>query len=140
MDLNQISYKIRGAIFNVYNELGSGLLESVYEQALFIELQLLGLRVQKQVPIDVIYKGSNLGLGFRIDLLVQDLVILELKSVETLVPIRAKQLQTYLKLTGKQLGILVNFNTVDLKKDIKRIIQGQITDFIGQSDEIHNYN
>lgn len=128
MELNQISYNIRGAIFNVYNELGPGLLESIYEQALYIELKLSGLNVQQQVPMDVVYKGSNLGLGYRIDLLVEDLVLIELKSVEMLALIHLKQMQTYLKITGKPLGILVNFNTTDLKGNIKRIVNGNIED------------
>jgi GxxExxY protein len=128
MKLNDITYKIRGAIFNVYNELGPGLLENIYEQALFVELGLSGLNVQSQVPIDVIYKGSNLGLGYRMDLLVEDLVVVELKSVEILTIIHLKQLQTYLKITGKPLGILVNFNTTDLKGNIKRIVNGNIED------------
>jgi len=128
MKLNDITYKIRGAIFNVYNELGPGLLENIYEQALFVELGLSGLNVQSQVPIDVIFKGSNLGLGYRMDLLVEDLVVVELKSVEILTIIHLKQLQTYLKITGKPLGILVNFNTTDLKGNIKRIVNGNIED------------
>ncbi len=128
MKLNDITYQIRGAIFTVYNELGPGLLESIYEQALFIELGFSGLVVQKQVPLDVVYKGSNLGLGYRIDLLVEDLVLVELKSVETLALIHLKQLQTYLKITGKPLGILVNFNTTDLKGNIKRVVNGSIED------------
>lgn len=122
MKLNDISYKIRGAIFNVYNALGPGLLESVYQEAMRVELQEMGLRAEKEVPIDVDYKGKTLNLGFRIDLLIENEVILELKSVETIQPVHKKQLQTYLRLTGKQLGFLVIFNCTDLKSNIIRAV------------------
>jgi len=122
MTENEISYKIRGAIFNVYNKLGAGLLESVYESAMIIELKKLNIDIESQVPVDVHYDGNDLGLGFRIDLLVNNKVIVEIKSVETLLPIHYKQLQTYLKLTNKKLGILVNFNTDDISSDIKRVV------------------
>jgi len=121
MTINEISYQIRGAIFDVYNELGPGLLESVYEHALIIEMKLRGLKVVNQVAFDVIYKGIELGLQQRIDLLVNDLIIIEVKSVETLLPVHHKQLISYLKLLNKPLGILVNFNTDSIPNSIKRI-------------------
>jgi len=124
MELNDLTYKIRGAIFTVFNELGPGLLESVYEAALAHELQDLGLTVNKQIPLPVIYKDIKLEIGFRIDILVENQIIIEIKSVETLHDVHKKQLLTYLRLSNKKLGILVNFNTVRLldKESIFRII------------------
>lgn len=121
MTENEISYLIRGAIFKVYNNLGPGLFESVYESALYYELTKLNLKVQKQVEAEVHYEEIILDPSFRIDLLVEDKVIIELKSVEDLAPIHYKQLGTYLKLTNKKLGLLVNFNTLNILNDIKRI-------------------
>ncbi len=121
---NKISYDIRGAIFLVYNELGPGLLESVYEAALAFELSAMGHKVKTQVPLPVKYKDVKLELGFRLDILVDDLVIIEIKSVEELVPVHYKQLLTYLKLTDKKLGLLINFNTDEISGSIKRIVNG----------------
>ncbi len=121
MTHNEISYEIRGAIFEVYNTLGPGLLESVYQKALSIELKVRGLNVQTEVILPVFYKGIDLNLNLRMDIVVNDKVIIELKSVETLLPIHYKQLQTYLSLTKKQLGILVNFNTSNISTNIIRI-------------------
>ena len=118
---NEISYLIRGAIFKVYNNLGPGLFESVYESALFYELTKTQLQVQKQVEIIIPYGEIILDPSFRIDLLVEDKVIIELKSVEELEPIHYKQLSTYLRLSNKRLGLLVNFNTLSILDDIKRI-------------------
>ncbi len=115
MDLNEISYKIRGAIFTVHKELGPGLLESVYEAALVYELQMLNLKVVTQIGIPANYKGIRLELGFRMDILVEDSVIIELKSIETLHNVHKKTVLTYLKLSAKKLGILVNFNVAVLK-------------------------
>lgn len=122
MTENEISYKIRGAIFKVYNTLGPGLFESVYESALYYELNKLDLKVARQVEITIPYEEIVLDIAFRIDLLVEDKVIIELKSVEDLAPIHYKQITTYLKLTDKKLGILVNFNTTTILDDIKRIV------------------
>jgi GxxExxY protein len=124
MELNVITYKIRGAIFTVFNELGPGLLESVYEAALAYELKLYGLNVQTQVPLPVVYKDVKLELGFRIDLLVENKIIVEIKSVEQLHDVHKKQLLTYLKLSNIKLGLLVNFNTSKLvdKETLIRII------------------
>jgi len=126
MLINDITYKARGAIYTIINELGPGLLESVYEAALKIELDEMGLKVESQVPIPVYYKGIDLGLGFRIDLMVEDILIIELKSVEAIQNVHLKQLLTYLKLTGKPVGLLVNFNADDINKNIKRLVNGKI--------------
>ena len=122
MHENDISYAIRGAAFNVYNELGPGLLESVYEAALTYELKQNQHQVQTQLALPVEYHGQKLELGFRIDLMVDDAVIVEVKSVEALLPVHYKQLLTYLRLTNCKLGLLINFNTDDLKNNIKRLV------------------
>jgi len=124
MELNDITYKIRGAIFTVHNELGPGLLESVYEAALAYELIEQGLEVATQVGLPVTYKNQKLELGFRLDILVNREIIIEIKSVEMLHDVHKKQLLTYLKLSGKRLGILVNFNVASLvdKESLIRII------------------
>jgi GxxExxY protein len=124
MELNDLTYKIRGAIFTVHSTLGPGLLESVYEAALMYELVKLGMNVISQVGLPVNYNDVQLELGFRIDILVEDAIIIEIKSVETLHDVHKKQLLTYLKLSGKKLGILVNFNVSKLidKESLIRII------------------
>ena len=121
---NDISFKIRGAIFKVFNALGPGLLESVYEIALAHVLTEIGLDVKRQVELPVIFEGIKLDGGFRIDLLVNDLVIIEIKSVEDLRSVHHKQLTTYLKLSNLKLGILVNFNTVNILDSIFRKVNG----------------
>lgn len=124
MEMNDLTYKIRGAIFTVYNELGPGLLESVYEAALVYELSSLGLSVSSQVGIPVHYKEVQLELGFRIDILVENQIILEIKSIQNLQDVHKKQLLTYLRLADKKLGILVNFTVSKLvdKESLIRII------------------
>jgi GxxExxY protein len=124
MELNNLTYKIRGAIFSVFNELGPGLLESVYEAALLKELSDVNLKTVSQVPLPVIYKGVKLEIGFRLDILVEDKIIIEIKSVEELHDVHKKQLLTYLKLSNRKLGILVNFNAAKLidKESLFRII------------------
>jgi GxxExxY protein len=124
MDENELSYKIRGAIFKVYNELGPGLLESVYEAALCYQLRKEDLKVDNQVKVNVVFDGQILPVDYRIDILVDDKVIIELKSVETLLPVNHKQLLTSLKLTKKKLGLLVNFNSDDITKSIIRKVNG----------------
>jgi len=114
-ELNELSYKIRGAIFKVLCSLGPGLLESVYVAALTYELSALNLSVQTQLGIPAIYNGIILELGFRIDILVENETIVEVKSVEVLHDVHKKQLLTYLKLANKRLGLLVNFNSSSLK-------------------------
>lgn len=117
---NEISYEIRKAIYEVYNETGPGLLESTYEHALKYELESVGLSVKTQVALPVKYKGVTLSTNYRIDLLVEDKVIIELKSVDELNPVHHKQVITYLKLSNLKLGILVNFNTTCLNNNIIR--------------------
>ena len=120
MEENEISFYIRKAIFKTYNTFGPGLLESFYEKVLKIELEKNGLAVQSQIPLNVVYEGQILDIGFRADLLVEDKVIIEIKSVEEISAVHHKQLLTYLKLTNKKLGILVNFNTDYIDKSIFR--------------------
>ena len=115
MDINDLTYKIRGAIFKVHSSLGPWLLESVYEAALVYEFMQLGLKVISQVGLPVNYNGVLLELGFRIDIIVEDSVIIEVKSVENLHDVHKKQVLTYLKLSDKKIGILVNFNVSSLK-------------------------
>lgn len=122
MTENEISYIVRGAISKVYKTLGPGLFESVYESALYYELTKLNLKVERQLPISIPYEDIILDVAFKIDLLVEDKVIIELKSVEDLAPIHYKQIITYLKLTDKKLGLLVNFNSLDIFDDIKRVV------------------
>lgn len=120
MDENELSYLIRGAMFRVSNQLGVGLFESVYSQALKIELEDLGISAQKEVEVPAFYNGRDLGLGFRADLIVADKVIVEIKSIEKIKEVHHKQLINYLKLTKKKLALLVNFNEPDLSKSIFR--------------------
>ncbi len=124
MSENEISYLVRGAIFKVYKNLGPGLLESVYEAVLLHEIKKCGLKAKSQVSLPVIYDDERLELGFRIDILVENLVIIEIKSVEQLAEVHHKQVLTYLKLAEKKLGILVNFNTADIAKSIYRKVNG----------------
>ncbi|MDA3906597.1 MAG: GxxExxY protein [Bacteroidales bacterium] len=120
MTENEISYILRGAIFKVYNTLGPGLLESVYVAALVFEIKKAGLTVKTEVPLPAIYEEERLDLGFRLDILVNNLVIIEVKSIEKLAEVHHKIVLTYLKLSGKKLAILVNFNTADISKSIFR--------------------
>ena len=122
MTVNDITYEIRGAIYDVYKSLGPGLLESVYEEALVFELEQRGLKVERQLPVPIFYKGNLLKTELRLDLLVEDEVIVELKSVEEMKKVFAKQLLTYLRLMDKRVGILVNFNTDDILTAMKRIV------------------
>ena len=122
--LNELSYKVIGCALEVYRTLGPGLLESIYEKALIHELTLKGISVRAQVEIEMNYKGVNLGDGLRLDLLVNDKLIVELKSVEELKPVHYKQLKTYLKLTNRRLGLLINFNVDDIMNGVKRVING----------------
>lgn len=123
MTENEISYQIRGAIYDVYNSLGPGLLENVYEAALIVELRdHRSLNVKQQEPMDVYYKGTKLNVDYRLDLIVEDKVIIELKSVEEMKKVFFLQLKTYLKIADKRLGILVNFNCEDINSNIWRIV------------------
>lgn len=120
MDLNIISGKIIECAIKVHKTLGSGLLESTYEVCLIYELRKAGLKAESQVYLPVIYDGIEIDAGYRIDILVENTVIVELKSVENLLPIHEAQLLTYLKLSNKKLGLLINFNVILLKTGIKR--------------------
>lgn len=122
MNENELSYLIRGAVFKVYNALGPGLLESAYEAALAFKLVNLDLTVAKQVPVPLVYNSIKLEAGYRIDLLVINPVILEIKSVENLTEVHHKQLLTYLKLAHIKLGLLINFNVGDISTGIFRKI------------------
>lgn len=117
MTENDISYQIRGAIYDVYTKMGPGLLESIYEEALVLELVKRGLKVERQKEIPIFYDGHLLNTHLRLDLLVESKVIVELKSVSELQNVYFKQLLTYLKLSDKRLGILVNFNVDDILHD-----------------------
>lgn len=121
MKENQVSDKIIGAAIEVHRQLGPGLLESTYETCLAHEFMLRGIPFERQKAINVHYKGVELDCGFRVDLFVDNLVILELKAVDSLAPIHEAQILTYLKLTGCKLGLLLNFNTRLLRNGIKRI-------------------
>ena len=122
MDENDLSYLIRGSIFKVYNTLGPGLLESAYEAALIYELRKEGLHVDHQLGLPFQYEAIKLDIGYRIDILVNNKVIIEVKSVETLMPVHYKQVITYLRLADKRLGLLVNFNTSKIDESIKRVV------------------
>ena len=128
MNLNSISEKIIQAAIAVHRELGPGLLESVYQGCMLIELQNMGVGVRGEVPLPVFYKGQKIrDEGFRIDLLVEELIVVELKSVEVVQPVHKKQLLTYLRLANKELGLLINFGEILLKKGIHRIINSPKT-------------
>ena len=124
MHENDISYLVRKAAYTIHVALGPGLLESVYETVLGHELHKLGLHVQTQVPLPVMYDGLKLENGFRMDLLVEHKVVVELKSVEVLLEVHHMQLLTYLKLSGHKLGLLINFNVTHIKSGIFRKVNG----------------
>jgi GxxExxY protein len=126
LEYNTISRRIINAAIEVHKELGAGLLESVYEYCLLDELKRSGLRAERQVQLPVNYKGNKLNKDFFIDILVEGKIIVELKSVEVILPIHEFQLLTYLKLSGKKLGLLINFNVLQLKDGIRRQINGTL--------------
>ncbi|WP_312299456.1 GxxExxY protein [Chryseobacterium sp.] len=122
MNENEISYIVRKCIFNVYNHLGPGLLEIVYQKILIYELEENGLNVKSEIEIPIFYDDKKFDFNFRLDILVEDKVVLELKSVKGLEDIHFKQIHTYLKLSNKKLGLLVNFNTTNILDGIKRVV------------------
>ena len=122
MEFDPLSRKVIGCAINVHRELGPGLLENAYEQCLAHELSLNGIACHLQKPIPVSYKGVNLDCGYRIDMLVDDRLIIELKSVERLLPIHEAQLLTYMRLAKLSVGLLINFNVKYLKDGIKRFV------------------
>jgi len=119
---NEITGLIVDAAFAVHSELGPGLLEAIYEECLLIELRNRKLKVDRQVDVPVMYKGQTTGTGFRLDLVVEDSVVVELKAINALLPIHKAQLLTYLKLTQHRLGLLINFNVTKIKNGIHRVI------------------
>lgn len=119
---NQLSKIVLDSVFKIYFELGPGLLESVYERILAIELKELGLEVETQVPIPVFWKNREVGLGYRADIIVEKKLLIELKSVEKLIPVHPKQVRTYLKLLDLKLGLLINFNEAKLTNGIVRVV------------------
>lgn len=121
MSENEISSKIIGAAIEVHRQLGPGLLESSYEKCLAFELKELGLEVQTQVAVPVVYKGIKLEVGYRLDIVVENKVIVETKTVSELLEIHKAQLLTYLKLTGLKLGLLINFNSIKVIDGVKRV-------------------
>jgi GxxExxY protein len=125
-DYNNLSQKIIECCIDVHKELGPGLMESVYEICAENLMKKAGLNVQRQVLLPVTFKGETLNKEFVIDMLVNDLIILEFKSVETLLPVHEAQLVTYLKLADKKLGLLINFNVALLKQGIRRKINGNL--------------
>lgn len=124
MELNEITYILRGCIFKIFNTLGPGLLESAYEAALLYEIKKSGLEVRSQVALPMIYESIKMDIGYRIDLLIENKVLIEIKSVESIVEVHHKQVITYLKLSGLQLGLLVNFNTSNIANSIYRKVNG----------------
>ncbi|MBE9102048.1 GxxExxY protein [Vacuolonema iberomarrocanum] len=122
MDLRKISGEVIGAAIAVHRELGLGLLESAYEMCLEYELRQRGVKAEKLIPVPVVYKGIQLDCGYRLDLLVENCMIVELKAVDALLPIHDAQLLTYLKLRNLRLGLLINFNVPLLKHGVKRLI------------------
>jgi GxxExxY protein len=124
MTANQLTEAIIGCAIEVHRHLGPGLLEKAYETALSRELTLNGISYQRQQPLKMVYKGITLPVGYRIDLLVKDIVVVEIKAVETLLPIHSAQLLTYLKVGGYQVGLLLNFNVPQLRDGIRRRVLG----------------
>lgn len=122
MEINQISGAIVDAALHVHMQLGPGLLESVYEQCLIIELQDRGLRCASQIPLPIIYAGHRIDAAYRLDVLVEDTVVVEIKAVEHVLPVQKAQLVSYLRLSGKKLGLLLNFNVPRLRDGIFRVV------------------
>lgn len=121
MTENELSKIVVNSAYKVHNSLGPGLLESAYEECLFYELNKTGLLIEKQKPLPLIYEEIRLEIGYRIDLIIENKLIVEIKSVETLNDVHFAQLLTYLKLTDCKLGLLINFNVALIKSGIKRI-------------------
>ena len=122
MNINEISGHVVDAAMKVHSALGPGLLESAYQRCLLYELQKRGLKVASEVQLPVVYETITLDVGYRLDLVIEDAVIAEIKSVESLAPIHQAQLLTYLKLSGKKVGLLINFNVLHMRDGIKRMV------------------
>jgi GxxExxY protein len=123
--INGLSYKVIGAAIEVHRELGPGLLESIYEVCLCKELSLQNLKFKKQVEVPIIYKGVKLDTTYRLDLIVEDILIVELKAIENLMPVHEVQLLTYLRLNKLWLGLFINFNEPVLNKGVRRVVNGK---------------
>ncbi len=124
MKYANLTSQIIQSAMEVHNQLGPGLLESAYEECLSYELRKIGLKTETQIPTPLVYKDIKLDCGYRIDILVDDTVIVELKSVDTILPVHEAQILTYLKLAHKEVGLLINFNVKHLKEGIKRFVNG----------------
>ena len=124
MTENEVAKQIVDVAFKVHTSFGPGLLESVYERIMAYELQKRGLKVRRQQGIPLVHESIRMDLGFRADLLVENLVVVEIKSVEGIAPVHKKQLLTYLRLTDKRLGLLINFNVELIKNGITRVVNG----------------
>jgi GxxExxY protein len=120
MEINEITGKIIGCAMEVHKNLGPGLLESAYAECMIYELQNSGLRVESQKPVPIIYKERKLDYGYRIDILVEDTVIIELKSIDAFNPVHEAQILTYMKFAGKKIGLLINFNVTMLRNGLRR--------------------
>lgn len=124
MEINELTFKVIGLALKIHRNVGPGLLESAYENALVYELKQAGLEVKQQLPLPFVYNDVKLDIGYRIDILVENLLILEVKSVETIAPVHFAQTLTYIRLSNMRLGLLINFNCTSLKENIHRIING----------------
>ena len=122
MNNNEITEKIIGCAIEVHRQLGPGLLESAYQECLIYELKQIGLQIKKELALPIIYKDIKLDHGYRIDILVEDKVVLELKTVDTLIDVHTAQILTYMKLGNYKLGLLLNFNVKMMKNGIKRFV------------------
>jgi len=127
MTENEISKVVLDCAFKVHSQLGPGLLESAYQECLYYEISKSGLNVLKEVPLPLVYEEVQLEVGYRIDLLIENKFIVEIKSVESLTDVHLAQVLTYLKLSKIKLGFLLNFNVARLKSGIKRVINGQLS-------------
>lgn len=139
MTENAIAQQIVDAAFRIHTTLGPGLLESVYDAVLVYELGRRGLHTVRQQPIPVVYEGVHIDTGFRADMVVQDKVIVEIKSVEVLLPVHKKQLLTYLRLADKRLGLLINFHVALIKDGITRIVNGLQDEARANSSNVPGY-
>lgn len=129
MEINELSYKIIGLAIDVHKELGPGLLESAYQECLFYEIKNAGLKVEKELALPITYKDIKLDHGYRIDLLIENKLVLELKTVENFTDVHSAQILTYLKLGNYPLGLLINFDSKILKNSIKRFINNPLWNF-----------
>jgi GxxExxY protein len=123
METNELTEMIIGCAIEVHKHLGPGMLESAYEECLAFELQNAGLRIERQKPVPVVYKEVKLDCGYRIDIMVENIVVVELKCVDTFNPVHEAQILTYMKFANKQIGLLINFNVKLLKQGIRRYVR-----------------